>query len=388
MSKKDVKDVEIQEGKQGKLSRRKFLTASAATAATAGATALGFPAIVKAAAPISLRFQSTWPAKDIFHEYAEDFANKVNAMSGKELKIEVLPAGAVVKAFELLDAVNKGTLDGGHGVVAYWYGKNSAVALWGSGPAFGMDANMVLAWHYYGGGKELLDEVYKSMNMDVVSMLYGPMPTQPLGWFKKPVTSVSQMKGLKYRTVGLAVEIMKEMGAAVNPLPGGEIVPAMDRGLLDAAEFNNASSDNLLGFPDVAKVCMLQSFHQPSEQFEILFNMKKYDSLNSEHKSIIKHAIEASSADMSWKAIDRYSKDYIEMSTKKGVKFYKTPDSILQAELAAWDKVIAAKSAENPAFKKVLDSMRNFAARAARWQNDTNVDYKMAYNHYFGRKRG
>ncbi|MBT9613192.1 MAG: TRAP transporter substrate-binding protein [Burkholderiales bacterium] len=367
------------------VSRRKFLGAAAATAT--GAAALGFPAISKAAAPVSLRFQSTWPAKDIFHEYAVDFSKKVNDMSGGSLKIEVLPAGAVVKAFDLLDAVSKGTLDGGHGVVAYWYGKNSAVALWGSGPAFGMDANMVLAWHYYGGGKELLDEVYKSMNMDVVSMLYGPMPTQPLGWFKKPVTKAADMKGLKFRTVGLAVDIFKDMGAAVNPLPGGEIVPALDRGLLDAAEFNNASSDNLLGFPDVAKICMLQSFHQPSEQFEILFNKKKYDALPGELKSIIKYAVEASSADMSWKAIDRYSKDYIDMSEKKGVKFYKTPDAILQAQLASWDKITAAKMAENPAFKKVMESMRAFAGRAARWQNDTNVDYKMAYNHYFGKKK-
>ena len=367
------------------VSRRKFLGAAAATAT--GAAALGFPMISKASAPVSLRFQSTWPAKDIFHEYAVDFSKKVNDMSGGSLKIEVLPAGAVVKAFDLLDAVSKGTLDGGHGVVAYWYGKNSAVALWGSGPAFGMDANMVLAWHYYGGGKELLDDLYKSMNMDVVSMLYGPMPTQPLGWFKKPITKAADLKGLKYRTVGLAVDMFKDMGAAVNPLPGGEIVPALDRGLLDAAEFNNASSDNLLGFPDVAKICMLQSFHQPSEQFEILFNKKKYDALPGEMKGIIKYAVEASSADMSWKAIDRYSKDYIDMSEKKGVKFYKTPDAILQAQLASWDKITAAKSAENPAFKKVMDSMRAFAGRAARWQNDTNVDYKIAYNHYFGKKK-
>ena len=388
MSKKEIKSTEVavENKDEAKLSRRKFLGAAAATAT--GATALGFPMIAKAAETVNLRFQSTWPAKDIFHEYAVDFANKVNAMSGKELKIEVLPSGSVVKAFDLLDAVNKGTLDGGHGVVAYWYGKNSAVALWGSGPAFGMDPNMVLAWHYYGGGKELLDEIYKGLNMDVVSMLYGPMPTQPFGWFKKPVTKADDMKGVKFRTVGLAVDIYKELGAAVNPLPGAEIVPAMDRGLLDAAEFNNASSDNLLGFPDVAKVCMLQSFHQCSEQFEILFNKKKYDALNAEHKAIIKHAIEAASADMSWKAIDRYSKDYIDMSSKKGVKFYKTPDAILRAQLAAWDKIIETRSAENPAFKKVIDSMRAFAGRAARWQNDTLVDYKMAYNHYFAKKKG
>jgi TRAP-type mannitol/chloroaromatic compound transport system substrate-binding protein len=368
---------------QRPLSRRKFLAATAAS--VGGAAAIGFPMISRADT-INMKWQSTWPSKDIFHEYALDFAGKVNAMTGGRLKIEVLPAGAVVKPFELLDAVSRGTLDGGHGVVAYHYGKNNALALWGSGPAFGMDPNMVLAWHYYGGGKELLDEIYKSMNLDVQSFLYGPMPTQPLGWFKKPVTKVEDMKGLKYRTVGLSIDIFKDLGMAVNPLPGGEIVPAMDRGLLDAAEFNNASSDRLLGFPDVSKVCMLQSFHQSGEQFEVLFNKKKYDALPDEIKSIIKYAVEAASADMSWKAVERYSKDYREMSEKQGVKFYKTPDKILQRQLQAWDKIIAAKEAENPAFKKVNNSMRVFAERAGRWQNDTMVDYKMAYNHFFAKK--
>ncbi len=365
------------------MSRRKFLAATAAS--VGGAAAIGFPMISRADT-VSMKWQSTWPAKDIFHEYALDFAGKVNAMSGGRLKIEVLPAGAVVKPFELLDAVSRGTLDGGHGVVAYHYGKNTALALWGSGPAFGMDPNMVLAWHYYGGGKELLDEIYKSMNLDVQSFLYGPMPTQPLGWYKKPVTKVEDMKGLKFRTVGLSIDIFKDLGMAVNPLPGGEIVPAMDRGLLDAAEFNNASSDRLLGFPDVSKVCMLQSFHQSGEQFEILFNKKKYDALPDELKSVIKYAVEAASADMSWKAIERYSKDYREMSEKQGVKFYKTPDKILQRQLQAWDKIAAAKEAENPMFKKVNNAMRVFAERAGRWQNDTVVDYKMAYNHFFARK--
>ena len=366
------------------LSRRSFL--SKAAAGTAGAAALGFPMLSVAQSPITMRWQSTWPAKDIFHEYAQDFASRVNGMAGGRLKIEVLPAGAVVKAFDLLDAVSKGTLDGGHGVVAYWYGKNSAVALWGSGPAYGMDPNMVLAWHNYGGGKQMLDDIYKSLNLDVQSFLYGPMPTQPFGWFKKPITKAEDVKGMKFRTVGLAVDIYKDMGVAVNPLPGGEIVPAIDRGLIDGAEFNNASSDRLLGFPDVSKVCMLQSFHQCSEQFEILFNKKKYDSLPAELKTIINHSVEAASADMSWKAIDRYSKDYIEMQEKQGVKFYKTPDAILRRQLEAWDKIVAAKGAENPTFMKVNDSMKAFAQRACRWQNDTSVDYKMAYNHFFAKK--
>ncbi|WP_425257254.1 TRAP transporter substrate-binding protein [Rubrivivax sp. RP6-9] len=359
--------------------RRRFLKSAAVGAAGAGAMAA--PMIANAQT-VSFRFQSTWPAKDIFHEYATDFAKKVNDMAGGRLKIEVLPAGAVVPPFQLLDAVNKGTLDGGHGVVAYHYGKNNALALWGSGPAFGMDPNMVLAWHYYGGGKAMLDEIYKSLNIDVVSFLYGPMPTQPLGWFKKPVSKVADLKGLKFRTVGLAVDVFKELGTAVNPLPGGEIVPALDRGLIDAAEFNNASSDRVLGFADVAKNCMLQSFHQSGEQFEILFNKAKYDALPAELKAIIDYAVQAASADMSWKAIQRNSQDYIELKNAK-VNFYKTPDAILRAQLAAWDKVTAAKAAENPQFKKILDSQKAFAQRAGAWQNDYMVDFKMAWNHYF-----
>ena len=371
--------------------RRKFLTK---VVAATGAAVTAVPMMAKAQAPavssgpINLRWQSTWPAKDIFHEYALDYAKKVNDMSGGKLRIEVLPAGAVVKAFDLIDAVSKGTLDGGHGVTAYWYGKNAAMALWGSGPAFGMDANLVLAWHYYGGGKALLEEIYKGLNLDVVSFLYGPMPTQPLGWFKKPITGPQDFKGLKYRTVGISIDVFTAMGAAVNALPGGEIVPGMDRGLLDAAEFNNATSDRILGFPDVSKVCMLQSYHQSGEQFEILFNKKKFDALPADLKSILQHATEAASADMSWKAAHRYSQDYIELQTKNNVKFYKTPDSVLQAQLKVWDAVAAKKSGENPLFKRIYDSQREFASRAVRWQQDTMVGSRMAFNHFFAGKKG
>ncbi len=365
-------------------SRRKFL--SAATGVAAGAATLGFPTIVKAQGPITMRWQSTWPSKDIFHEYALDYAKKVNDMTGGDLKIEVLPAGAVVPAFGLLDAVSKGTLDGGHGVLVYHYGKQNALALWGSGPGYGMDANMLLAWHRYGGGKELLQKLYQSVGANVVSFPYGPMATQPLGWFKKPVTKVEDLKGLKYRTVGISIDVFTAMGVAVNALPGGEIIPAMDRGLLDAAEFNNMSSDRLLGFPDVSKVCMLQSFHQNAEQFEIMFNKTKYDALPDKMKAIIANAVDAASADLVWKAIDRYSQDYIEMEQKQGVKFYKTPDALLQQQLVVYDQVVAKKSGENALFKEIVDSQRKFAQRAVRWDMDNNVNRRMAYNHYFGQK--
>ena len=361
-------------------SRRKFLLAAGAT----GAAAVAAPSVVKAQGPISMRWQSTWPSKDIFHEFALDYAKKVNDMTGGDLKIEVLPAGAVVPAFQLLDAVSRGTLDGGHGVLVYHYGKSTALALWGSGPAYAMDANMLLAWHRYGGGKELLTKLYASIGANVVSFPYGPMPTQPLGWFKRPVTRVEDFRGLKYRTVGISIDLFTAMGAAVNALPGGEIVSAMDRGLLEAAEFNNASSDRALGFADVSKVCMLQSYHQNSEQFEITFNKTKFDSLPDKMKAIISNAVDAASAEMSMKAIDRYSQDYIELQTKDNVKFYKTPDAILQKQLELYDEIALKKAAENPLFKEIMVSQLAFARRAARWEQDTVVPRKMAFDHYFG----
>jgi len=296
----------------------------------------------------------------------------------------VLPAGAVVPAFGLLDAVSKGVLDGGHGVLVYHYGKQTALALWGSGPGFGMDANMLLSWHKYGGGKELLAKLYESIGANVVSFPYGPMPTQPLGWFKKPIAKADDLKGLKYRTVGISIDVFTAMGAAVNALPGGEIVSAMDRGLLDAAEFNNASSDRALGFADVSKVCMLQSYHQNAEQFEITFNKTKYDALPEKMRAIIANAVDAASADMSMKAIDRYSKDYQELQSKDNVKFYKTPDAILKQQLEVYDEVVKKKSAENPLFKEILQSQLAFAKRTTQWEQDTVVSRKMAYDHYWG----
>jgi TRAP-type mannitol/chloroaromatic compound transport system substrate-binding protein len=247
-----------------------------------------------------------------------------------------------------------------------------------------MDANMLLSWHKYGGGKELLAKLYASIGANVVSFPYGPMPTQPLGWFKKPITKVDDLKGLKYRTVGISIDVFTAMGAAVNALPGGEIVSAMDRGLLDAAEFNNASSDRALGFADVSKVCMLQSYHQNAEQFEITFNKTKYDGLPEKMRAIIATAVDAASADMSMKAIDRYSQDYIELQAKDNVKFYKTPDAILKAQLEVYDEVVKKKSAENPLFKEILQSQLAFAKRTTQWEQDTVVSRRMAYDHYWG----
>ena len=332
------------------------------------------------------KYQSTWPTKDIFHEDAVDYANKVNQMTGGRLKLEVLAAGAVVPAFQMQDAVHSGILEAGHGVCAYWYGKHKAFSLFGTPPSFGWDATGFLGWYYWGGGEALYKELVNNiLKLNLVGFVYFPMPTQPLGWFKKPVTSPDDLKNIKYRTVGLSADVYKEMGAAVTILPGGEIVPAMDRGLLDAAEFNNPSSDILLGFPDVSKVYMTGSHHQQSETFEVIFNKTKFDALPEELKAILRYAAFAASTDQTGMAYDRYSKD-LEAIKGRGVKVIKTPDAVLNAQLQAWDKVIAAQSQE-PFFKKVIDSQKAWVKRTQPYLSTNNLDsaaLESAYKHFFG----
>src|SRR3954468_11370101 len=291
---------------------------------------------VSRAQTITWRFQSTWPQKDIFHEFAQDYAKRVNEMAGGRLKLDVLAAGAVVGAFQMQDAVHAGSLDGGHGVAAYWYGKNKAFSLFGTAPPYFNDAHSLLGWYYYGGGEKLYAELLQDIvKVNVQAFLTGPMPTQPFGWFKKQIGKPEDVKGMKYRTVGLAADLMQAMGSAVTILAGGDIVPAIDRGLIDGAEFNNPSSDRVLGFPDVAKVYMLQSYHQNTECFEVIFNKSKYEALPAELQAIIRYAAESSSADFSWKNQDRYSRDLEEMVQKHGVKAIQTPKEVLDAQLMA-----------------------------------------------------
>jgi TRAP-type mannitol/chloroaromatic compound transport system substrate-binding protein len=360
-----------------KQSRRRFLQ----VAALGGAATVAAPQVSRAQT-LTWKFQSTWPNRDIFHEFCNDFAKRVNDMSGGRLKLDVLAAGAVVPAFQLQDAVHAGILDGGHGVAAYWYGKNKAFALFGTGPSFGWNANSFLGWMNYGGGYDLYNELQQQiLKLNLVGFLSGPMPAQPLGWFKSPIAGPDQLKGLKYRTVGLAADLKREMGAAVTILAGGEIVPALERGVIDGAEFNNPSSDAVLGFPDVSKNYMLRSYHQSGETFELLFNKTKFDTLPPELKAMLKYAAESASADMSWKALDRYSKD-LEAMKGRGVTITTTPDNVLKAQLDAWNKVIAQFSAD-PFFKKVIDSQRAWVQRTYAYERANEPSRDMAYDHFF-----
>ncbi|HEX4744727.1 MAG TPA: TRAP transporter substrate-binding protein [Candidatus Limnocylindria bacterium] len=338
---------------------------------------------------ITWKMQSAFSPQDIFHEMLTDWAKKVNDMSAGRLKIDALPNNAVVPFTQIIDATSSGTLDGGLGVPAYWFGKHRALSLFGTGPAIGIDAETVLGWVYYGGGQAMYDELLqKTLNLNVQSLFFGPMPTQPLGWFKEnPITDASQLRGLRYRTVGLSADLFTELGAAVQTLAGGDIVPALQTGRIDAAEFNNPTSDKLLGFQDVAKVLMVQSYHQPAEFLEVLINKGKFDALPADLKAIVRGATMAQSADFTWKFMDRNSKDYAEFK-QKGVRVVVTPQSVLQAQLNAWKTIIEreiAKPDTGPAFKRIYDSQREWAQRVGTLRAEVNVSTTLATNFFFPR---
>ncbi len=361
-------------------SRRRFLKTAASVA---GVATIGAPAIVTAQSPITLRMQSSWPSSDAFHEMAQQYVQRVEAMSGGRLRIDLTPAGAIVGAFQVMDACHDGIIDCAHSVPVYWYGKHKGASFFGTGPVWGGSAANLLAWMHTGGGSELYRELTQDiLGLNVVAFFGFPMPAQPFGWFKSPVENAEQVNGLKYRTVGLAADLMQAMGMSVTQLPGGEIVPAMERGVIDAFEFNNPTSDMRFGSQDVAKNYMLSSYHQASESFEFIFNRDTYESLPEDLQAILRYGVEAAStANYSW-AIDQYSRDLVALQEEHGVNVLRTPDDILNAQLEAWDKLIE-ELGEDPFMKKVMDSQRAWAERTVFYQLMNDPDYKLAFNHYF-----
>jgi len=361
-------------------SRRKFLKGG--LAAAVGSAAVGFP-MISVGAPLVVKMQTSWPSSDIWMDFARQYTERVERMSGGRLKIDLLPAGAVVKAFQVMDAVNDGILDAAHTVPVYWYGKHKAASLFGTGPVFGGSATTMLAWFNAGGGRELYRELTQDiMGLNVYGLLGFPMPAQPFGWFKGEVNTAADLQGFKYRTVGLAADLMQKMGMSVAQLPGGEIVPAMERGVIDAFEFNNPSSDMRFGSQDVAKNYYLSSYHQASESFEFLFNKDFFDDLDDDLKAILEYGVESASTANTAIALDNYSKDLQTLQEKDGVKVHRTSKDILDAELKAWDQIIPDLE-KDPYMKKVLDSQRAWVERVVFYELMNSPDYTLAYSHYF-----
>ena len=368
--------------KANPVTRRKFLKTGALVAGAATAGSIAMPQVSRAQTA-TLKMQTSWPATDIFTEMAQQYVTRVNDMAGGRLKIDLLHGGAVVHPFQVLDAVHGGQIDAAHTVTVYWYGKHKAASLFGTGPVFGFNANEGLGWIYNGGGKELFEELQvQIMKLNVKSFFAMPMPTQPLGWFKKPVTKADDMKGLKYRTVGLAADLMQAMGLAVAQLPGGEIVPAMERGVIDAFEFNNPTSDRRFGAHNVAKNYMLGSHHQATEYFEIMFNRTKFNGLAKEQQAVLQYAAEAASSANEWLAMNQYSTDLQELIDKDKVSVLRTPQSVFDAQIKAWDGLITTLGAD-PFMKKVMDSQKAWVRKVVFYNMMNATDYKGAFNHHF-----
>jgi len=363
-------------------SRRKFLRGAGVAAGGVALAGLAAPNVARAQGK-TLKVQAAWGG-GIFLENAKSYVDRVHALSGDSLKIDLLPVNSVVKTSQMQDAVHRGVLDGAHYVPAYWYSKSKTASLFGTGPCFGWSSQEVLGWIHYGGGQELFEELMGQLGLNVVSFFNSPMPAQPLGWFKEHITDAAQMNGLKYRTVGLAADVLLEMGMSVVQLPGGEIQPAMKSGLIDAAEFNNPTSDRDFGMQDVSKHYHLASFHQSQEFFEVTFNKDKYNSLADEQKAILRYASEAENSNFYWHNTKQYAEDLVTLQTEQGVNVYRTPDSVMAEQLKAWDIVVDRISGEDPFFAKVIDSQKAYAKQVMNYLNLNQPDYKLAYNHYFG----
>ena len=352
------------------------LSQNAPTTATAtGSPGVGAPSAsaVQQQQTITWKIQSGWAGNDIFQQLFLDWKGLVEEMSGGRLKIDALPVNAVTNINGAIDAVHSGTLDGAHHVPAYYYGKDHAVSLMGTGPMMGMSGQMWLAWYYYGGGQALFEKlVQQKLKLNVVSLYHMPMQNQPLGWFKQPITAASDFQGVKFRTVGLATGIYQFMGATVVSVAGAEVASALDRGVVDAAEFNNTTSDKVYGLPDVRKICMTQSYHQPSEILVIDLNKTKYDAMPKDLQAIMKYAAWAESANGEWKFFDLNSKDYADL-VGKGIQFIVAPDSVKDAQMNAWKKTIADESASNPDFAAIIASQRQWAQRIFPWASTVNL---------------
>ena len=366
-------------------SRRKFFKTAAKAGAVAVAT-VAMPNIATAGSHATvLKMQAAWPSgANIFFEMAQDYCNMVSDMSGGSLKIDLQPVNAIVKTSEIGAAVSDGIVDMGHWVTAYWYGKNAASSLFGTGPSYGMSSQEVMGWMEYGGGRKLYEETLASVGYNYTGFFHMPMPAQPFGWFKKNVTKVSDVKGMKYRTVGLATNVLTAMGMVVRQLPGGEIQPAMKTGLIDAAEFNNPTSDSQFGMQDVSKHYHLGSFHQSQEMFEIPMNTKRLNSLSPANQAILKNAAYAANTDNYFKALVRYSDSLAMLMNEHKVNVYQTSDEILAEQLKGWDKVIGEFSAKDAFFKKIVDSQKAYAKKVMKYLLMNQPNYRLAYENEFG----
>ena len=356
------------------------------------ATGMMFLSALPAAAQTvtKLRVQSTFPASSLIFESSKYWAERVKAMTAGKLLIDVLPAGSIVPAFEVLDAVHKGVVDGGHSSAAYWVGKNRAATLFGPAPGgpLGMDMMDYYGWLYEGGGLQLYRDFYqKELKRNVVVVPMGSAANQVLGWFKKPIKSWEDLKGRKCRETGISAEVFSKSGMSTVNIPGGEIVPSGERGVIECAEFVGPAEDMKIGFHTVWKYLYMPSIHEAATVLELLFNGDVWNKLAPEQKEIIQSA--AWEATMRSQIVsNKLNADaLVELRTKHGVNIERTPADIMPKILAAWDEIAKVEEAKNPYFKKVYDSQKAFASKVVPGRRAVYAPYDVGANYYWPEKK-
>jgi TRAP-type mannitol/chloroaromatic compound transport system substrate-binding protein len=340
-----------------------------------------------AAKEVTWKVQSTWPQANLLHESPLIMAKSIEEMSGGRLKMNVMAAGMIVPPFEVLDAVHKNVLDAAHSWPGYWTGKNMAAGLFGPPPAgpFGLGRDEFLSWLHSGGGMELYNELLqKELKLNVVAFFTTTLCYwEAFGWFRKPFESLADLRKMKFRTSGLGLQMMRQMGVSAVQMPGGEVIPALERGTIDGAEWAIPSHDILMGFQNVTKYYYMPDMRQPPGIQEFVINKTKWDELPADIKAIVKNALLAEIMRMNNASIDLESKAAKELIEKHGVKIMRTPDEILKAQLTAIDKVYEEEAAKNPFFAKVLASQREFAQRVVPHAAQIRPPLERAVEHYW-----
>ena len=367
--------------------RRRFLAATLIIALAVVLASLVFGPAPAQPRTYVWKVQSAFPVSDYPHRSLLELAKSIDQMSGGRLKIEPLPVGSVVGFFEVLDAVNRGTLDGGLTWPGLWAGKNSAAGLFGSplGGPFGMGQNEFTAWLFSGGGQELYNElIQKELKMDVVAHFTTIQPFwEAFGWLKKPINGLDDLKRLKFRSSGIGLEMFRRMGINTVGMAGGEIVPSLERGVIDGAEWAIPSRDMVIGFQQAAKYYYMPSFRQPPTYHELIVNRKKWMELPADLQAIVKYAALAEITRLSAYTVDQDSQAAHDLASKHGVNFRRTPDEILRAELEGIDKFFESESQRNPFFAKVLSAQREYAKKTVSHAQKMTPPMELAVKHYW-----
>ena len=344
---------------------------------------VGAPSVATAQAPIKWKVQSAWPPTSIVQDAAKLLVDMVNRSSGGRLQMELLPAGAIVPPFEIQDAVNRGVIDAGHTTPGYIVGKLAAFIPLTHGPLFGMDFIDYFGWYWEGGGHELLQEAYqKNLKMNVVSFQVHPEGPQAMGWFKKEIRKFEDIRGMKYRIFGIGAETYGKLGISAVTIPGGEIVPALERGVIDGAEWINCYDDKILGLDKVAKFHYVPGMHEPVTVGEFIISKPKYDALPADLKEILKTSIQAAY----WMHFVRFQEKTAKACQEliaSGIKVIKTSDELNNRFLKVYDEIQNSNASKDPFYKKVVESQQKYAGLVVPYRMSYWPEYKFIGQHYW-----